>query len=35
MNAAMWQALLFMVLPMVGIYVGVMVWSCTHDRWKR
>ena len=30
-----WQAFLFVVLPLLACYLGLMVWSCTHDRWKR
>jgi cytochrome oxidase assembly protein ShyY1 len=30
-----WQVFLFLVLPLLACYVGLMVWSCKRDRWKR
>lgn len=30
-----WQVFLFLILPLLVIYVGILVWSCTHDRRKR
>jgi hypothetical protein len=30
-----WAAFLFLVLPLLVIYVCILVVSCTHDRWKR
>ena len=35
MSGVAWQVLLFMVLPLFGIYIGLMVWSAKHDRWPR
>lgn len=33
--SVVWQVFLFMVLPLLACYVGLMVWSCTYDRRKR
>jgi uncharacterized membrane protein len=30
-----WQTLLLVVLPLLGLYVGLMVWSTKRDRWPR
>jgi uncharacterized membrane protein len=35
MTAVVWQVLVFMVLPLLGIDIGVMVWSARRDRWPR
>jgi hypothetical protein len=29
------HVVLFMVLPLLGICIGVMVWSARRDRWPR
>lgn len=31
----LWQVLLFLVLPMLALYVGLLLWSTKHDRWPR
>jgi hypothetical protein len=30
-----WQVFLFLVLPLLACYVGLVVWSCTHEWRKR
>jgi uncharacterized membrane protein len=35
MSPIVWQVLLFTVLPLLGIYTGLMVWSARRDRWPR
>jgi hypothetical protein len=30
-----WQVILFLMLPLLTCYVGLLVWSCNRDRWKR
>jgi uncharacterized membrane protein len=35
MSAVAWQVLLFMVLPLVGIYIGLTVWSVKSERRPR
>jgi hypothetical protein len=34
MSGDAWKALVF-ALPLLLAYIGILVWSCTHDRWKR
>jgi hypothetical protein len=29
------QIFLFLVAPLVLLYIGLVVWSCNHDRWRR
>jgi hypothetical protein len=33
--AAAWQVILFLVVPLLASYVGLLVWSLRHDREKR
>jgi uncharacterized membrane protein len=35
MSDVTWQVLLFMVLPLLGIYIALMVWSSKRDRWPQ
>jgi hypothetical protein len=31
----LWQVLVFMILPLVLLYAGLLEWSCNRDRWRR
>jgi hypothetical protein len=35
MGSEPWHVLLLVVLPPVGIYTGLLVWSARRDRWLR
>jgi hypothetical protein len=35
MSGDAWKALVFFALPLLLAYIGILIWSCTHDRWKR
>jgi hypothetical protein len=35
MMSPLTQVFLFMILPLVLLYVGLIVWSCNRDRWRR
>jgi hypothetical protein len=30
-----WNVVMFLVVPLLIIYIGLVWWSCTRDRWKR
>ena len=34
-SAQVWQVFLFLILPLLLCYVGLVVWSCKHDRRQR
>lgn len=34
-EAQVWQVVLFLILPLVVAYIGLLVWSCKRDRRKR
>jgi hypothetical protein len=31
----LWLVMVFLVLPLVALYVGLLVWSTKRDRWPR
>lgn len=34
-EAQVWQVALFLILPLLACYVGLLVWSCKRDRRNR
>jgi hypothetical protein len=35
MMSPLTQVVVFLVAPLVLLYVGLLVWSCNRDRWRR
>jgi hypothetical protein len=34
MTSPLTEVFLFMILPLVLLYAGLIVWSCNRDRWR-